>query len=238
MSVRGFCGCLNTSLETLLWNCLRFPPPCYNRLYFQTNMLLPFLSALLRSQDDSELIRRLKRRDAQAMGDLYDRFGKLVYAIIIRIVRVPSVGEDLLHETFLKVWNRVIEFDHERGAFGPWVLTIARNHAIEYLRSAGDRLSQRHAQLERLERPRLFVDFKVDIDDRDRARLVRTAFDKLNDNQRHVLHLAYFEGLSQTEIAARLQYPVGAVETWTLSALQIVRQELAQAGFGAGLRLP
>ena len=193
-------------------------------------MPLAFLSALLAPQDDSELIRRLKRHDAQAMGDLYDRFGKLVYAVVVRIVRDPPVAEDLVQETFLKIWNCVVAFNQERGAFGPWVLTIARNHAIDYRRSAEGRLSQARCNLERLERPGLFVGFGADFADRTRARFVRQAFDRLSDNQRRVLDLAYFEGLSQAEIAARLRHPPGTVKAWADSALQTLREELKRAG--------
>ena len=195
-------------------------------------MFLLFLSALFAPQEDAELIRRLKRRDAQAMGDLYDRFGNLTYAVIVRIVKDPTVAEALLQETFLKVWNCVVGFDQERGAFVPWVMTIARNRAIDYLRSTEGRLSQSHGNFERLERPRLFVDFEANISSRDRVRLARSAVDKLSDNQRRVLELAYFGGLSQSEIAGRLQQPLGAVKTWARSALQILRRELAQASLG------
>jgi RNA polymerase sigma-70 factor (ECF subfamily) len=192
-------------------------------------MILPFLSALLAPQDDSELIRLLKRRDTQAMGELYDRFGKLVYAIVIRIVRDPPVAEDLVQETFLKIWNRIAGFDPEWGALEPWVLTIARNHAINYRRSTEGRLSQARCNLERLERPGLFVGFDADVADRAQARFLRQAFDKLSDNQRRVLDLAYFEGLSETEIATRLRHPAGTVKAWACSALQAVRKELKQA---------
>jgi RNA polymerase sigma-70 factor (ECF subfamily) len=201
-------------------------------------MLLPFLSALLAPQDDSELIRRLKRRDAQAMGELYDRFGKLVYAMIVRIASDSLLAEDLLLETFLKVWNRVVEFDSEREALGPWVATIARNHAIDYLRSTEGRLSQARYKIARLERPELYLDFGADVDHRDRVQRVRQAFEKLSDDQRRALDLAYFEGLSESEIAARLQQPLGTVKMWVRSALQVLRHDMTQAGFGGDLHLP
>ena len=74
------------------------------------------------------------------MADLYDKYGRIVYALIYRIVRDTGVAEDLSQETFLRVWNRVQGFDHERGALGPWVLTVARNRAIDYLRSVDGRM--------------------------------------------------------------------------------------------------
>lgn len=189
-------------------------------------MLFFLLSTLLSFRDDSELVQRLKSRDADAMGELYDRFGKLAYAIIVRVVRDAAVAEDLVQETFLKVWNRVGGFDDERGALGPWVLTIARNRAIDYLRSTDARFSKNSCDLEKLERPRLFANVEAEYADQDRIRHVRAAISNLNENQRSVLELAYFEGLSQTEMATRLNQPLGTVKTWVRTALQALRKEL------------
>src|ERR1700682_5183797 len=82
------------------------------------------LQAVLRLADDADLVRRLKARDPKAMSDLYDRYGRLAYSLIPRVVRNPSAAEDLLQETFMRVWNRVGSFDAERGALGPWVLAV------------------------------------------------------------------------------------------------------------------
>jgi RNA polymerase sigma-70 factor, ECF subfamily len=185
-----------------------------------------FLSTLLSLQDDTELIRRLKNREPEAMGELYTRFGKLSFSVIVRIVKDAGIAEDLLQETFLKVWNRVDGFDDARTSIGPWILTIARNRAIDYLRSADSRLAQSSTDLEKLERPRFFTNFEAEFLDADQLRIVRQAFAKLTDHQRQVLELAYFQGLSQTEMAALLRQPLGTVKTWVRSALQILRQEV------------
>ncbi len=192
-------------------------------------MLLYLLLSALVSQDDGELIKRLKERDPEAMRDLYDRFGKVALAIIARIVRDRAIAEDLLQETFLKVWNRVAGFDVERGALGPWILTIARNRAIDYRRSTSSRFAQAGYDLEKLERPLLFVDLEQEYADRDRLRHIQSAFSKLTDNQKSVLEMAYFEGLTQSEMADRMKQPLGTVKTWVRTALQILRQELGEA---------
>jgi RNA polymerase sigma-70 factor, ECF subfamily len=186
------------------------------------------LAALLSLQDDSELIQRLKRREAEAMSELYDQFGKVAFAVIVRIVRNAGVAEDLLQETFLKVWTRVAGFDDTRTSLGPWVLTIARNRAIDYLRSTDSRMSQSSCDLEKLERPRFFTDIEANYMNDDRIRIIRLAFTKLTENQRKVLELAYFEGLSQSEMATRLAQPLGTVKTWVRTALQLLRQELGE----------
>lgn len=190
--------------------------------------LLPLLASVL-LKDDPELARRLKNRDPQAMAELYDRYGRITFALIFRIVRNEAVAEDLVQETFLRVWNRVHAFDHEKGALGPWVLAVARNRAIDYLRSVDGRMAQSAFELEKLEQPALFVDLENSILNIDRVRALRGAFEKLTPNQRLVLELAYYEGLSQTEMAARLKQPLGTVKTWVRTALQLLRDELGEA---------
>ena len=190
--------------------------------------LLPLVAAVL-MKDDPELAKRLKARDPQAMADLYDRYGRLAYALIFRIVRNESVGEDLVQETFMRVWNRVHAFDHEKGALGPWVLAVARNRAIDYLRSVEGRMTQSAFELEKLEQPGLFVDMENSLLNMDRVRALRGAFQKLSPNQRLVLELAYYEGLSQTEMADRLKQPLGTVKTWVRTALKLLREELGEA---------
>jgi RNA polymerase sigma-70 factor (ECF subfamily) len=190
--------------------------------------LLPLLAAAL-LKDDPDLARRLKNRDPQAMAELYDRYGRITFALIFRVVRNEAVAEDLVQETFLRVWNRVHAFDHEKGALGPWVLAVARNRAIDYLRSVDGRMAQNSLEVEKLEQPALFADLENRILNLDRVRKLRAAFEKLSPNQRLVLELAYYEGLSQTEISDRLKQPLGTVKTWVRTALKLMREELGEA---------
>jgi RNA polymerase sigma-70 factor (ECF subfamily) len=192
-------------------------------------VFFPILFAVVDSEADRQLAERLKRREPQAMADLYDKYGRLVYALIFRVVRDTGVAEDLSQETFLRVWNRVQGFDHERGALGPWVLTIARNRAIDYLRSVDGRMAQSAVELDTNEHPSLFGDLERDVLNSDRARVLRAAFKKLSDKQQMVIELAYFEGLSQTEMADRMKQPLGTVKTWMRSALRVLRDEVGEA---------
>ena len=193
------------------------------------SLIVPLLAAVLNFSNDPELARRLKARDPNAMADLYDRYGRAAYALIFRIVRNAGVAEDLVQETFLRVWNRVHGFDEQRGAIGPWVLTVARNRAIDYTRSVEGRRRESVVELERLELPSLFSNFENDVLNLDRVRLLQAAFTKLTPNQRTVIDLAYYEGLSQTEIAQRLAQPLGTVKTWVRSALKVLREEFGAA---------
>jgi RNA polymerase sigma-70 factor, ECF subfamily len=191
--------------------------------------LLPLMLALrTEGVDDLEavLILRLQRRDPNALAELYDRYGRLVYSLILRVVRDTGVAEDLVQETFLRVWNRAHAFDAGKGAVGPWLLAVARNRAIDYLRSTAGRA--RHTlELEATEHPSLYNDMEKDLLVADKARRVKAAMEKLSPNQRKVIELAYFEGLSQTEMAERMGQPLGTVKTWVRTALKNLRDALA-----------
>src|SRR5579863_8521197 len=190
------------------------------------DLLLPILLALRASESDAGIVLRLQRRDPQALADLYDRYGRLVYALILRVVRDTGIAEDLVQETFLRVWNRVQSFDAERGALGSWLLAVARNRAIDYLRSPGGRMMRSSLELLETEHPAGFADFEADVLNQDTARRIRGALERLSPNQRSVIELAYFEGLSQTEMAERMGQPLGTVKTWVRTALKNLRDQL------------
>jgi RNA polymerase sigma-70 factor (ECF subfamily) len=168
---------------------------------------------------------RLRRRDPQALGELYDRYGRAAYALIFRMVRDSGVAEDLVQETFLRVWNRVHAFDAGRGSVGAWLLAVARNRAIDYMRSAANRERQA-VEWDETEHPSLYVDFERDLLSSESVRRIREALGKLSPDQRRVIELAYFEGLSQSEMAERMGQPLGTVKTWARAALKSLRDEL------------
>ena len=185
------------------------------------------LQVTLRFKDDADLAKRLQDRDPRAMSDLYDRYGRLAYSLIYRVVRNAGAAEDLVQETFLRVWNRVQSFDRARGSLGPWVLTVARNRAIDYIRSVDGKMAAGALELDRLETPSSFSGFDDKALSMDRARILKTAFEKLTPTQRQVIELAYFEGLSQTEMAERMKQPLGTVKTWVRGALKALREQIA-----------
>ena len=191
--------------------------------------LLPILLAVGAADGDRDLVLRLQRRDPRALAELYDRYGRLAYALILRVVRDVGAAEDLVQETFLRVWTRAQAFDAQKGSIGPWLLAVARNRAIDYLRSAGGR--ERHSvEFEETGHPSLFIDMEQGILASDRARRVKAAVEKLSATERQVIELACFEGLTQTEMAERVGQPLGTVKTWVRAALKKLRDELgAQA---------
>jgi RNA polymerase sigma factor (sigma-70 family) len=179
------------------------------------------------SQEDRDLVKRLKLRDGQAMVALYDKYGGLVYSIIFRAVGDRATAEDLVQETFLRIWNRVQTFDETKGRFEGWLVTVARNRAFDYLRSVKNRPTQSFARLEDLEQAGCFVnkDDKAD-DQADRIgkqKAVSQALQGLKEDQREVIELTHFEGMTQTEISEKLNKPLGTVKSLVRSALKILR---------------
>jgi RNA polymerase sigma-70 factor (ECF subfamily) len=188
-------------------------------------MMLPLLLAVYSDPQEGALIARLQRRDPQALAELYDRYGKMAYSLVLRVVRDNAIAEDLVQETFLRVWNRVHSIDSEKGSLGPWLLAIARNRAIDYLRSSAGR--ERNAvELDEADHAPLYQSMEAEILISDQGRRVKAAMDKLSPNYRTVMELAYFEGLSQSEMAAKLGQPLGTIKTWVRAALQCLREEL------------
>jgi len=188
--------------------------------------MLPLLLAVLASSDDVTLIQRLKRRDPQALAELYDLYGRMAYALILRMVRDKSIAEDLVQEAFLRVWNRVHSIDGEKGSVGPWLLAIARNRAIDYLRSSEGRDRNVAVELDETDHASLYHEMEAGILHSDQVRRVKAAMDKLEPNHRTVMELAYFEGLSQSEMSAKMGQPLGTIKTWVRAALQSLRDEL------------
>ena len=169
------------------------------------------------------LVRRLRQHDPDAMGDLYDLYGRLLYVLIVRIVRNPSVAEDLVQESFLRAWNRSTQLSDEYNSVGPWLVMIARHCALDYLKSSQAHLSAQ-VSLEDAEFPAVTID--QEILNSDRARMIEGAFRNLSENQRRVIQLSFYEGLSQAAIAERLHQPLGTVKGWARSALARLRGKL------------
>lgn len=188
------------------------------------------MSEELEPSPDCKLVRRLKQRDPQAMMDLYDRYGKLIYSVIFRAVNHSAIAEDITQETFLRVWNRVGTFDEEKGKFEGWLVTVARNRAFDYLRSVRSSPAVSTVSLDDLERTGVASSNESQSNRIARERAVVAALKNLNREQREVIELTHFEGMSQTEIAQKLQKPLGTVKGLVRSALKSLRTAMVGAG--------
>jgi RNA polymerase sigma-70 factor (ECF subfamily) len=174
----------------------------------------------------AQLIPRLKARDPEALGSLYDVYGRLVYGVTLRIVRNPGVAEDLTQEVFLRAWNRAHQLKDDCNSIGPWLLSIARHCALDYRKSRDVRLTD---PADAGDQGFALPTIEREILDSERVQLLADAFQILTPNQRRVLELAYFDGLTQPAIAERLKQPLGTVKGWTRVALAKLRQELRRS---------
>ena len=174
---------------------------------------------------DAALIARIQAHDAQALAEIFDRYGRLVYTVILRVVHDASTAEDLVQETFLRVWNRIRAFDGSRGSITPWLLAVAHNCAIDYLRSACGR-HRNVVAFDETDHPALRTDMEREILGSDRARRIQAALSRLSPNQRRAIELSYYGGLSQLEVASQMGHPLGTVKTWVRLALKNLREDL------------
>ena len=188
--------------------------------------LFPLLAVVFSTEEEAELIVRLRAREEAALGELYDHYGKTAYSVILRVVRRPETAEDLVQETFLRVWTRIGTYNVQRGTLYTWILTIARHLAIDYTRTALGQGREQAADLDVIERV-LFADPESAVRQSVNSRLVVAALEKLDPRYRQLVELAYFDGMSHSELAEKLQLPLGTVKTWLRAALQQLRQDLA-----------
>jgi RNA polymerase sigma-70 factor (ECF subfamily) len=188
------------------------------------------LTLASRPEDDAELARRLKSHDPSAMAELYDRYGRLAYYLIFRIVGNESAAEDMVQETFLRVWNGIQNFDPARGPLARWVLSAARNRGIDYLRSWEGRMARGAFPIYEWDQPSTSTDAEDELLNADLVRALHSAMARLSERQQTILNLAYVEGLTQMEMAERLERPLGTIKTWVRAALQTLRSEMAVYG--------
>jgi RNA polymerase sigma-70 factor (ECF subfamily) len=171
---------------------------------------------------DLDLIRRVVDRDEGALAALYDRYSGLVYAVAKRVLQDTGAAEEILQDIFYQLWRTAGSFDASRGTLPGWLLVTARNRAIDRLRR---RVTADRAVTE--EAPASFpfaletAAFRNQMISR-----MKAALDGLPEAQRLVMEMAYFEGLTQSEIAERTSEPLGTVKTRMRTALQTLKRAL------------
>ena len=177
------------------------------------------------SAPPERVVAEIARHDIHALEALYDRYGDIVYSVSLRVVGDTQLAEDITQEVFLRLWRRPDLFDESRGRFLTWLLSVARNRAIDELRSR----VRRHAH-EAQDAAAEALPAKDEGDDPlaqalhlDERVAVRRALALLPPEQRLVIELAYFGGYTQQEIATRLRQPLGTVKTRVRLGLQKLR---------------
>jgi RNA polymerase sigma-70 factor, ECF subfamily len=194
-----------------------------------------FLAALLPKANpdvspDAILVQRLLQKDVSAFEQLYDRHARAVYSLVFRILQQAGTAEEVVQDVFLQLWRNAARYDVSRGPFVPWLLTLARNRALDTLRLKSERQRRREDQAEEL--PPVVAappHFEKRLDEKRRAEKVRTLMSFLNPQQRKAIELAYFEGLSHSEIAAALKEPLGTVKSWIRNGLLRLKEGLQAA---------
>ena len=173
------------------------------------------------STDESKLITQVAQGNENAFLALYDRYAGRVHGLTLHILGDDMLAEEATQDTFLKLWSRARDYLAERGPFLPWRLTIARRVALDRLR-----LEARRPTLSNSNDPEDAWQIIPELDsltDESRWRSLYFAVQALHPDQRKVVELAYYQGLSQSEIAEVLGWPLGTVKTRVRSALEILR---------------
>lgn len=180
---------------------------------------------------DAVLIARARERDKRALEMLYDRHSRAAMGLAVRMLGDQNSAEEIVQETFWRIWTRAGTFDSKRGNFSAWLFGIVHNLAIDELRK---RKSQSRSSSVDWEDEALteLADARVDVVESALLHVtgeqVRTAMTLLPDSQRNVIELAYFDGLTHQEIASKLAEPVGTIHTRARLGLQRLREQLGQ----------
>lgn len=178
--------------------------------------------------EDVALMKRIVEADETALGALYDRWVRSLYSLVLHLLKDPDEAEDVVEETFWQAWRKADSYEPSRGAVSTWLLTIGRRKALDRLRSrkrsredivSGD---NSFADL-----PSTAPDPSSEVENTELREQVRAALNELPDEQREVLELGYFSGLSQSEIAEATGQPLGTVKTRMRLAMQKLREPLS-----------
>jgi RNA polymerase sigma-70 factor, ECF subfamily len=189
-------------------------------LSFLLSIVLPSRRVAPRIDEEARLLERVQKADRKALRTLYHRVAGQATAVAVRVLGSQSEAEEVVQDSFVDVWGRAAQFDATRGSARAWVLSMVRNRAIDRLRTRGanSRMLDRVRSDGHVDHPRSPTPLEH-AEQREARERVQQALTSLTAEQRHAIELAYFDGLSQSEIAARLGEPLGTVKSRVRAAM-------------------
>ena len=182
-------------------------------------------SAQLTHLEDGALVARVAEGDVRAFETLYDRYRAQAFGLAVRLTGRRGTAEEVTQDAFLTLWRKASHYDPRRGNVGPWLLTFVRHRAIDSLRSGArrERIVELESAAERLEAPDRTDDV---VAAREQSRDAQLLVKELPAEQREVIELAYFGGMTQGEIAAKVGIPIGTVKGRSRLALEKLRRSV------------
>lgn len=185
------------------------------------------MSKITSKIEQHELVSLLQKRDKDAMHYLYDNYSGALYGAILRIVGDEKVAEEVLHDAFMKIWDKIATFDPERGRLFTWMLNLSKNLSIDKLRSKEIKRTKKTDDISdnvyNIERDNLIHQRVEDIG-------VKDLLNNLREEERLIVELLYFRGYTQSEVAEEYDIPLGTVKTRLRMALKNLRNVLGNKG--------
>jgi RNA polymerase sigma-70 factor (ECF subfamily) len=178
-------------------------------------------------RSDEELVEAVAQADEDALGELYDRFGRVAYGLAFKILRDASLAEDAVQEAFLQAWRGAGAYRPERAKASTWLLTFVHRRAVDLVRREERRRTVPAGAAPEPSGP----GSDEAVVARSRGEVVRAALSRLPEEQRETIELAYYGGLTQSELAERLGQPLGTIKSRMFTGLQRLRALLAEAGY-------
>jgi RNA polymerase sigma-70 factor (ECF subfamily) len=182
------------------------------------------------SHADHTALERMARGDHDALAELYDRYGRLLYSLALRILRDTGDAEDVVQDVFSQAWRQASRYESTRGNVVAWLMNLTRSRAIDRVRSRRARPQPAAGDVRAIDVPDMTEPVDEQLEVSSRAALIRAAVDELSVLQRVAIELAFYQGLTHVDIAERLELPLGTVKTRIRQGLMKLKDRLAGAG--------